>query len=788
MTALVSSAATTDTLVMVSVVYADSNTHSFFLSPFLWHKIMSSGSLCFQCRNIDFDSIFKADPRQNVIHAGIQCVARLRDNPEAGCTLCEFFQHLQSPSPASCEGKDTLRLYLFHLEDYDSDYFARLNPPPNLPKRSPLQPALGVFWLTQHDADHFKTAQGTWHDELPWMRALRLRMCSSLREKGFISSHRKTALGESATCQRADPLNPERADFDKIQHWLKRCQIRHKACSNPALGKVWPAHLINCTSLDVEPVHVHHEYIALSYAWGGKGAKEYSKSLKDIWERLPMTIKDAVAVTKKLGFQYLWIDYFCIPQEDEIAKQAAIRSMGSIYSHASLVVIAASGTDADGGLPGVGRIQRNRQLSVPIGQHILVSSMMHPIQRIRRSKWATRGWTYQEERSARRKLYFTEDQVYFECESSSCAEVYLATKEWPNLSGTGDNATTASLVESLNFYKSSGPRDHWSHVQEVSRRELTRAEDVLDSIAGVLRLPLPSHSDIPGHLQGIPLRGSLGVLPEPGFFSKNLCWALDGPGNRRQGFPTWSWTGWRGQPVSPPNHNNRQAFLDHGPLLRLAYSSNVQVQVESSATKRLVDISELYRQHLLDTTHNRPGVHILCITTQVYEFSLCLLPVVDGRPSLPAMKVLQPSNKVHPSADHSQKASSATQSSGYYVSIRARTGILYAQFLPTGPLSRDDVTSHHTMLGLKLFHSLRSARGQGCPDHRERSCTPLLMLGVRGTGSKSNCNDAIAAPTERLGMINLRELYQQSGTSLKRIDLGACDIELPWQRRTVRVQ
>ncbi|KAF2741726.1 hypothetical protein M011DRAFT_514204, partial [Sporormia fimetaria CBS 119925] len=49
-------------------------------------------------------------------------------------------------------------------------------------------------------------------------------------------------------------------------------------------------------------------------------------------------------------------------------------------------------------------------------------SIPHPRHEIEGSRWAERGWTYQEVMLSRRRLIFTDTQVYFQCAVMSCME------------------------------------------------------------------------------------------------------------------------------------------------------------------------------------------------------------------------------------------------------------------------------------------------------------------------------------------------------------------------------
>ncbi len=58
---------------------------------------------------------------------------------------------------------------------------------------------------------------------------------------------------------------------------------------------------------------------------------------------------DAIAVTRDLGFRYLWVDAFCIIQDSKDDKAREIRQIRRIFSDAYLTIIAAcAGTVNDG--------------------------------------------------------------------------------------------------------------------------------------------------------------------------------------------------------------------------------------------------------------------------------------------------------------------------------------------------------------------------------------------------------------------------------------------------------
>lgn len=64
---------------------------------------------------------------------------------------------------------------------------------------------------------------------------------------------------------------------------------------------------------------------------------------------LPATFKDAVLVSRYLGFEYLWIDALCIIQDEESDWQHECSFMQDIYQRSSLTIAAGSAKDSISG-------------------------------------------------------------------------------------------------------------------------------------------------------------------------------------------------------------------------------------------------------------------------------------------------------------------------------------------------------------------------------------------------------------------------------------------------------
>nr|ADT63861.1 HET domain protein pin-c3 [Neurospora discreta] len=99
-------------------------------------------------------------------------------------------------------------------------------------------------------------------------------------------------------------------------------------------------------------------YFTLSHCWGPPEKRPTTTVKANLAQRmeripffeLPRTFQDAIEITRKLGYRYLWIDSLCIVQDDEQdwAREAAL--MAKVYSHASCTLSALSSRDSSGGL------------------------------------------------------------------------------------------------------------------------------------------------------------------------------------------------------------------------------------------------------------------------------------------------------------------------------------------------------------------------------------------------------------------------------------------------------
>jgi hypothetical protein len=97
-------------------------------------------------------------------------------------------------------------------------------------------------------------------------------------------------------------------------------------------------------------------YIALSHCWGNEASniRTTSANIEDMLDGisiadLPLTFRDAITVTLRLGYHLIWIDSLCIIQDDKVDWERESACMADIYKNAVLTVAATRSPDGHGG-------------------------------------------------------------------------------------------------------------------------------------------------------------------------------------------------------------------------------------------------------------------------------------------------------------------------------------------------------------------------------------------------------------------------------------------------------
>jgi hypothetical protein len=353
-------------------------------------------------------------------------------------------------------------------------------------------------------------------------------------------------------------------DFNIVHSWTNFCQHKHiKTCRDAArtlsFQRTAIPHfkVIDCETRQIIDAPENDEYyVALSYTWG-KIANDENTFRPNLPEQLHPTIENALEVTCKMGFKYIWIDRYCIDQNNTTAKLEQIYKMDLIYNRAWITIIAAAGEDPTYGLPGVGQNPRPVYPHVKVGKHLLASTLGNPMKAARDSAWFQRGWTYQEGLLSQRRLIFTDYQVYFECGGMYCCEnqnVPLDQLHTPDGQQFEERYCNGSDVGIFPRRLGTAEWEIVDRIQVYSTRRLSNSSDMLNGFLGILR-SFEKGSVGLHHCLGVPVFSNRsadvhvtdsdqGRYPTVSGFCIGLCWMAKVPSERRPDFPSWSWTGW----------------------------------------------------------------------------------------------------------------------------------------------------------------------------------------------------------------------------------------------------
>ncbi|KAI0167262.1 heterokaryon incompatibility protein-domain-containing protein [Pestalotiopsis sp. NC0098] len=393
----------------------------------------------------------------------------------------------------------------------------------------------------------------------------------SPEEARFISSAHILGGLQLLSPSSVDPARPLANGFrvttmqrnlELISQWLQTCRDTHKdtcqgavfptACSPAGFSRI---RLINIQSRTISVHNIAEvEYAALSYVWG-ENAEARVKLASDLApspgssaatavslpSETPKVVEDALRICAALSIAYLWVDLYCIDQQDAQQKAAEINAMGYIYNHAHLTLVdgrSRKSTDANAGLlpeDTTSDLGGNQRIET-IGDKCYITTLPQTIDRIHASQWERRGWTYQEGALSRRIALFSQFDVSFMCGAGLWCErlhsgEYGHDADLPHL----DLRSSGCRVLSSNDWLQKADWDFSDYdgiLTLYTGRDLSFESDKVAAISGCFNI-LAQNMDL-HFVWGLPTKD----------FHYALLWDSQAD-QEREGFPSWSWAGSR---------------------------------------------------------------------------------------------------------------------------------------------------------------------------------------------------------------------------------------------------
>jgi hypothetical protein len=574
--------------------------------------------LCMHCCNLNFVELFFGDPRKRVVYlddgtptldhraAYLGSLHDIRQRAATGCDLCTLMLD-----------KRIFEVYGRSREEVVDALKSGLDTPP-----CQVYIAIRILGRT------LAALNNNWRDPYP-LKLYGLLLfhdyqptsLPSITSRSRVIAHYIELLDHPRTMKKA--IAPK-GDFRVSREWLHDCLNKHSTCNRkidlptvPRSKFVRPASPSSSdqywypkeTSPRVRLIQISKHmiteieslesinYATLSYVWGSPEDQIRLRRL-DVEPRdgylsqwkypevpyglLPRTIRDAMSIAAEMGLDYLWVDALCIIQDDHFDLEVQIGSMAQIYTNAMLCIIVATDESLNSGIRGLSipresAIQRVTNVAPGLAIGITQSDIYGILSQ---TKWATRGWTYQEHMLSRRSLIFTYSEILFHCGTEAHREYSSGTwressfLNWGDSNSIGDRSSIATTYfryigrmpeDGTHHERKSFLTDYEMLAMEYSQRKLSYDSDALNAFAGMIGL-WSRHMRtemVYGHPQSILLESlfwspawkwgaaaalrrrltseslsSSQIVTEPLFLSIEA--------SARPLFPSWSWAAWEG--------------------------------------------------------------------------------------------------------------------------------------------------------------------------------------------------------------------------------------------------
>lgn len=405
------------------------------------------------------------------------------------------------------------------------------------------------------------------------------------------------------------------ASFSAALVWLQRCLAEHPNClAHFSSDREPPTRLIDVKSnsefndpcvYQTQESDNGLEYLTLSHCWGGGNVVQLTiGNFSDLATRIPMgslprTFQDAIIITRRLGYRYIWIDALCVVQDSTEDWKRESATMDRVYSNAVVTIAASWGENSNSGCfvqreplksshCKIGDLDRRlyvepREVACCLDHHSGAQTPLH-----------NRAWVLQERLLSPRILRYGPYELHWECQTLTACESKPNGKEsHSDLLIRTSRILTRPLSRiagqgllSPDILRRSGDRQQfysiWDTIMyEYWHSKLTYHSDILVALSGIARKV--------EMLTGLTL--AHGLWQE--LFPFEILWAVRFPVAARDSsvFPTWSWASIQGSQI---------------------YRGFLGLQLDSQIQARLVSLSEskklaTIRGPLLSATIRRIG-------------------------------------------------------------------------------------------------------------------------------------------------------------------------------------
>lgn len=303
------------------------------------------------------------------------------------------------------------------------------------------------------------------------------------------------------------------AAFELALFWLRQCLSTHEKClkAKPS-PNFMPTRVLDVVNEKVRLVEtaklalpdVEREYLALSHCWGTTQIiTSRNDNLKNHLEDIPFgalskTFQEAVKVTRKLSFRYLWIDSLCIIQDNEFDWEQEAAQMCDIYRNATLTIGAAHASGGEGGC--FFKIDGLRYLPLVVELNLQVHGqnpfqcrpvfkgwgrgLPYELSRYMGPALYGRAWVLQEQILSLRSLSFDGPKLRWSClESEGSMHIILGEN---HMEPSFYTAIKDNITDQKDLFADREDYFQWYEaIREYTHRGMTVPSDRLFAVAGI---------------------------------------------------------------------------------------------------------------------------------------------------------------------------------------------------------------------------------------------------------------------------------------------------------------
>jgi hypothetical protein len=348
----------------------------------------------------------------------------------------------------------------------------------------------------------------------------------------------------------------------QIQQWIRVCQNEHEMkCAETKSTALLPSRIIDVGSTSKSDIVLRESqsaegiYICLSYCWG---AQPFYKTTKENLENhrrlirledLPPAFQLAIQLTRALGVRYIWIDAFCIIQNDAEDWSKEASRMADVYANCFLTISFSTASSPYE----IYKLRDRKEVAdvvyVHTKEHLPSENAAEETKKS--FPLSQRAWAFQERLLSSKTVHLGPDELFWECQTRMACECEWenTTKHRPSFKTNYHDLLRAEPTTS-DFQRS------WHKVvQSYTARTLSFPDDRLPALSGVAEslLRLGDYDYLAGLWSH--------TLVE------DLCWFRCSPETKQQGStwraPSWSWAAKDGRVIFSDAKDVSYTIIDY---------------------------------------------------------------------------------------------------------------------------------------------------------------------------------------------------------------------------------